>query len=40
MDADVLSTSVELQDEWDINSVQGSQNKELRQSEWTVGNRQ
>lgn len=35
MDAEMgkLSTSGELQDEWDINSVQESQIKELRQSE-------
>lgn len=38
MDAEMRnqSTSGELQDEWDINSVQESQIKELRRSEWTV----
>lgn len=42
MDAEVgkQSTSGELQDEWDINSVQESQIKELRQFKWTVGNGQ
>lgn len=42
MDAEVgkQSTSGELQDEWVINSVQGSQVKELRRPEWTVGNGQ
>ena len=38
MDADMgnQSTSGALQDEWNINSVQESQVKELRRSKWTV----
>lgn len=38
MDAEMRnqSTSGALQDEWGINSVQESQIKELRWSEWTV----